>query len=166
MRAGIAFGSNLGDRLGNLQLARKAVMNVSGVFPPILSSPIYETDPVECEAGAAEFLNAVMEFGYEGDPLDLLGKLKEIERSLGRPGDHARNVSRSIDIDFLYVAGVTYHDEHLQLPHPRMHERAFVLMPLADIRPDLVLPDQTQSVQELLASLSRAGKVMRFTEQW
>jgi 2-amino-4-hydroxy-6-hydroxymethyldihydropteridine diphosphokinase len=166
MRAGVAFGSNVGDRLGNMQLARKAVMNVSGVTPPILSSAIYETDPVECEPDAAEFLNAVMEFGYEGAPLDLLHKLRQIERSLGRPADHARNVSRSIDIDFLYLAGVKYQDEELQLPHPRMRERAFVLVPLAEIRPDLVLPDQTQTVQEMLASLSRAGKVMRLTEQW
>jgi 2-amino-4-hydroxy-6-hydroxymethyldihydropteridine diphosphokinase len=166
MRAGVAFGSNLGDRLGSLQLARKAVMNVSGVTPPILSSSIYETAPVDCEPGAKEFLNAVMEFGYEGAPLDLLQKLKQIERSLGRPGDHARNVSRSIDVDFLYVAGVKYQDEALQLPHPRMHERAFVLVPLAEIRPDLILPDQTQTIQEMLASLSQAGKVMRLSEHW
>ena len=84
MRAGVALGSNLGDRFGNLRAARKAIVDLAGVMPPILSSLIYETDPVNCEPGAGKFLNAVVEFGYEGEPADLLRKLKEIESALGR----------------------------------------------------------------------------------
>ena len=101
MRTGVALGSNLGDRLANLHAARKAIVDVAGVEPPILSSAIYETEPVNCEAGAERFLNAVLEFDYEGDPVNLLRKLTEIESVLGRPRDRARNVSRQIDLDLL-----------------------------------------------------------------
>ena len=71
MRTGVALGSNLGDRLANLRAARKAVVDLAGVEPPILSSAIYETEPVDCEPGAEKFLNAVLEFDYEGDPAGL-----------------------------------------------------------------------------------------------
>ena len=99
MRVGIALGSNIGARLANFHAARKVIVNLAGVSGPILSSSIYETEPVDCEPGAAKFFNAVMEFEYDGDPSDLLKKLKAIETSLGRPANHPRNVSRKIDID-------------------------------------------------------------------
>ena len=72
MRTGVALGSNLGDRLGNLRAARKAILALPNVKPPVLSSVIYETEPVGCEPGAEKFLNAVVEFDYEGDPMQLL----------------------------------------------------------------------------------------------
>src|SRR3989442_14370451 len=123
MRAGVALGSNLGDRFGNLRAARKAIVDLAGVMPPILSSLIFETDPVNCEPGAGKFLNAVVEFGYEGEPADLLRKLKAIESALGRPPAHARNISRAIDIDLLYSDNIKIDTEKLQLPHPRIHSR-------------------------------------------
>ena len=166
MRAGVALGSNLGDRFGNLRAARKAIVALAGVMPPILLSSIYETDPVSCEPGAGKFLNAVVEFGYEGDPADLLRKLKEIESVLGRRPAHARNISREIDIDLLYCDNIKIDHEKLQVPHPRMHLRRFVLEPLADIRPDLVLPAQTKTVRELLASLDLSATVVRLTKGW
>ena len=106
-------------------------------------------------------MNAVIEFDYKGDASDLLKLLKGIENSLGRPFDHARNVSRRIDIDLLYLGNETIQSEPLRLPHPRMHQRRFVLQPLNDIRPDLVLPGQTKGVSELLAELGDSGKVVR-----
>jgi 2-amino-4-hydroxy-6-hydroxymethyldihydropteridine diphosphokinase len=166
MRTGVALGSNLGDRLANLSAAREAIMGVPGVASPVLSSAIYETDPVDCEPGAGKFLNAVMEFDYKGDPVDLLKKLAEIEHALGRVRDRARNVSRRIDIDLLYVGQITIDDTQLQLPHPRVHLRRFVLEPLADVRPELVLPRQAKSVSELLAQLPESGKVVRLTGDW
>jgi 2-amino-4-hydroxy-6-hydroxymethyldihydropteridine diphosphokinase len=166
MRAGVALGSNLGDRVGNLRAVRKAIVDLAGAMPPILSSSIYETDPVSCEPGAGKFLNAVVEFGYEGDPADLLRKLKEIESALGRPPTHARNISRAIDIDLLYFDDIEIDNEKLQLPHPRMHSRRFVLEPLADIRPDLVLPAQRKTVRELLASLNQSVTVVRLKNGW
>ena len=166
MRTGVALGSNLGDRLENLRAARKAILGVSSVKPPILSSAIYETDPVDCETGADRFLNAVVEFKYEGDPTSLLYQLIGIERTLGRQRGQPKNFSRTIDIDLLYCGDRKIHDERLQLPHPRMHLRKFVLQPLADIQSELVLPDQTKTVKELLHELEESGKVVRFANEW
>ena len=166
MNAGVALGSNLSDRLQYLRMARRAIGEIEGVTPSVLASAIYETDPVDCEEGAGQFLNAVVEFGYDGEPADLLRELRQIEASLGRPGEHARNVSRKIDLDLLYFGGLTMEEGDLQLPHPRMHLRRFVLQPLADIRPDLVLPGQTGTVRELLASLPPSVRVVRLTNNW
>jgi len=166
MRTAVGLGSNLGDRLGNLRAARKAILGLSTVKPPILSSPIYETDPVDCERGAEKFLNAVVEFDYEGDPANLLEQLSQIEEGLGRRRDHAKNVSRTIDIDLLYCGDRDIENERLHLPHPRMHVRKFVLQPLADIRPDLILRGQKKTVSELLKELGKSGEVIRFAESW
>ncbi|MDQ2825020.1 MAG: 2-amino-4-hydroxy-6-hydroxymethyldihydropteridine diphosphokinase, partial [Verrucomicrobiota bacterium] len=157
---------NLGDRQENFCAARKAIVDLAGVTAPILSSAIYETEPVDCEPGAKSFLNAVLEFDYAGKPADLLKKLKQIENGLGRPSDHFRNTSRKIDIDLLYFGDAKIDDDQLRLPHPRMHLRRFVLAPLADIRPDLILPGQTKPVRELLALLDESAKVLRLTDDW
>ena len=166
MRTGVALGSNLGDRMENLRAARKEIVALAGVTPPILSSAIYETDPMGCEPGAGKFLNAVLEFDYDGDPVELLAELRRIEESLGRARNHLRNVSRKIDIDLLYCGNLKIDSEQLQVPHPRMHLRKFVLQPLAKIRPELVLPDQTKTVRELLAQLGESAKVMRLSDNW
>jgi 2-amino-4-hydroxy-6-hydroxymethyldihydropteridine diphosphokinase len=166
MRTAVGLGSNLGDRLHNLRAARKAILGLSTVKPPILSSPIYETDPVDCERGAEKFLNAVVEFDYEGDPANLLEQLIRIEEGLGRRRDHAKNVSRTIDIDLLYCGDRNIENERLQLPHPRMHLRKFVLQPLADIRADLVLSGQKKSVTNLLEDFGESGEVVRVAESW
>ena len=166
MRTGIALGSNLGDRLVNLRAARQSLVDLANVKPPVLSSPVYETEPVDCEPGAGKFLNAVVEIECDGDPSELLEQLVRVEESLGRERDHARNVSRKIDIDLLYAGDLSVKNERLQLPHPRMHLRKFVLRPLADIRPDLRLPDQTKTARELLAQIKDSTKVMSFAEKW
>ena len=165
MRIGIALGSNLGDRLANLRIAREAVVDLAA-NRSVLASPVYETEPVNCEPGAAKFLNAVIEIEYDGDPTELLEKLIRIEESLGRDRAHARNVSRKIDIDLLYADDLVINNERLQLPHPRMHEREFVLRPLADIRPDLVLSNQSKTVRELLSETGGSVKVVASPEQW
>ena len=166
MRTAIALGSNLGDRLDNLRVARQQISDLTDIQLPVLASAIYETDPVDCEPGAPKFLNAVVEFGYNGDPLQLLKKLKSLEKALGRPREHARNVSRKIDIDLLYIGDMKINDGELELPHPRMHLRRFVLQPLADIRPDLILPGQTKTVRDLLAQLIDACNVVCVRNDW
>jgi 2-amino-4-hydroxy-6-hydroxymethyldihydropteridine diphosphokinase len=166
MRTGVALGSNLGDRLENLRAARKAILGLSNVKLPILSSAIYETDPVGCEPGANKFLNAVVEFNYEGGPTSLLEELIRIEKALGRKRAHPKNVSRTIDIDLLYCGDRKIEDAQLQLPHPRMHLRRFVLQPLAGIRPGLILPGQTQTVDELAAKVENSGEVVPFMDKW
>jgi len=165
MRTAVALGSNLGDRLGNLRAARQAILSLSNVNPPILSSPIYETEPIGCEQGAEKFLNAVVEFDYEGDPTNLLEQFIRIEEALGRRREHSRNVSRTIDIDLLYCGDRNIENERLQLPHPRMHLRKFVLQPLADIRPELVLSGQKKTVSESLRELGKSSEVLRFADE-
>src|SRR5437588_1477279 len=132
MRAGIALGSNLGDRLANLQAARQAISAIPGVSAPIMASPIYETDPLGCERGAQPFLNAVLEVSYSGSPVELFEQLRQVEIALGRPADHTRNVSRTIDVDLLYFGDAVMNTDRLSLPHPRISSRRFVLQPLAD----------------------------------
>jgi 2-amino-4-hydroxy-6-hydroxymethyldihydropteridine diphosphokinase len=166
MRTAVALGSNLGDRLENFRAARSAIGDLSNVKPPILSSAIYETDPVDCEPGANKFLNAIVEFDYEGDPAGLLEQLIQIEEALGRKRGHPTNVSRTIDIDLLYCGDRDVEDERLQLPHPRMHLRKFVLQPLADIQPNLILPGRKKTVNELLQELDESGNVVRFANEW
>jgi 2-amino-4-hydroxy-6-hydroxymethyldihydropteridine diphosphokinase len=166
MRTAAALGSNIGDRLENLRAARKAIFDLANVKPPIISSAVYETEPVGCEPGAGKFLNAVVEFEYEGDPVRLLEQLIQIEEALGRKRDHLQNVSRTIDIDLLYCGDQRINDERLQLPHPRLHLRTFVLRPLGDIRPDLVLPGDKKTVNDLLVGFKDSGGVLRFAENW
>ena len=166
MRTAVALGSNIGDRLENLRAARKTILSLPNVKPPIISSAIYETKPVDCEPGAGSFLNATMEFDYEGDPGRLLQQMIQIEESLGRKRDHSKNASRTIDIDLLYCGDQLISGERLQLPHPRLHLREFVLRPLADIRPNLMLPGQTKTIRALLAEVQRSGEVIRCAEEW
>lgn len=166
MRAGVALGSNLGERLANLRNARKDIAALSGVLPPMRSSAIYETEPVGCEKGAAKFLNAAIEFGYAGEAQELLRALAAIERLLGRSATHARNISRTIDLDLLYFGELEIETAQLQLPHPRLTEREFVLRPLADIRPDLMLPKQSETVGVLLLQFTDTGAVVRVAAEW
>ena len=166
MRTAVTLGSNLGDRLENLRAARSAILRLSDVKPPIVFSALYETEPVDCEPGAEKFFNAVVEFDYEGDPTRLLDELIRAEEALGRRRDHPKNVSRTIDIDLLYCGDRKIEDERLQLPHPRLHLRKFVLQPLAEIRPVLVLPRQAKTVRQLLEELKESSAVFRFMDNW
>lgn len=163
MRAGIALGSNLGDRLAHLTAARERIWALAR--RPFLSSTIYETEAVGCERGAPRFLNAVIEVGYDGAAMDLLSALRAIEAAMGRPGAHPLNASRTIDLDLLYFGGERMETTELILPHPRMARRRFVLQPLADIRPELVLPGQRETVAALLEQLPEEGLV-RAESQW
>ncbi|HZS17093.1 MAG TPA: 2-amino-4-hydroxy-6-hydroxymethyldihydropteridine diphosphokinase [Candidatus Udaeobacter sp.] len=166
MRTAVGLGSNLGNRLENLRTARRRILEIHGVHPPVFSSGIYETEPVNCEAGASKFLNAVIEFEFDGDPIKLLEETSRIEESLGRDRHHAKNVSRTIDIDLLYFGEYQIHNERLRLPHPRMHLREFVLQPLSDIRPDLILPNQRQTIRRLLAQCDPAKGVVPLMKDW
>jgi 2-amino-4-hydroxy-6-hydroxymethyldihydropteridine diphosphokinase len=166
MRTAVALGSNLGDRLENLRAARRQITELTQVQSPLVFSSIYETEPIDCERGAPKFLNAVIEFDYEGDPVRLLEQLSQVEESLGRRRDHPKNVSRTVDIDLLYCGDHQIDNERLQLPHPQMHSRKFVLQPLADIRPHLVLLGQRKTVRELLAESDESGEVVRLINDW
>jgi 7,8-dihydro-6-hydroxymethylpterin-pyrophosphokinase len=95
-----------------------------------------------------------------------LHQLAAIEKQWGRPGAHPKNVSRTLDLDLLYFGELEIETGALRLPHPRIAEREFVLRPLADIRPDLVLPKQTESVSILLLQFPEATAVVRVDLEW
>jgi 2-amino-4-hydroxy-6-hydroxymethyldihydropteridine diphosphokinase len=153
MRFAIALGSNLGDRLQNLREAASRVAALATPGSEVLRSRIYETEPVGCEPGTAPFLNAVMEIEFIGDADALFGHLKDIERDMGRAERRPQNAPRTIDLDILHAGHLVRRDAHLTLPHPRMTARRFVLAPLADIRPELVLPEQDKTIRQLLDEL-------------
>jgi 2-amino-4-hydroxy-6-hydroxymethyldihydropteridine diphosphokinase len=149
---GIAFGSNLGHRLDNLRQGAAAVQRTASVR--ILSaSPVYETAPVNCPDGSGAYLNAVAEIDANLEPHELQRVLQSIEVALGRPSDRELNAPRSLDLDILYIEGLTICDTVLQVPHPRMHQRRFVLQPLSDIRYDLVPTGCSLSVASMLSRL-------------
>lgn len=152
-RVGIALGSNLGERAANLLAAIDGLSAISDPAEPILHAPIYQTEPRFCPPGSPPFLNTVVEISFTDSPLELLEKTRAIEMSLGRLRGTERNAPRTIDIDLLYFGGETLDHPDLTLPHPRIAVRRFVLQPLADIRPDLILPDQQCTVSEILARL-------------
>jgi 2-amino-4-hydroxy-6-hydroxymethyldihydropteridine diphosphokinase len=153
MRAGIAFGSNLGDRLQMLWQARSCLLASPLLGPPYLKSSVYLTSPVDCPDGSDFFLNAVLEAELTGDPAGLLRELRICEEGLGRAARSRRNAPRTIDLDLLYAGDCEINAGGLILPHPRIGERRFVLAPLAEIRPGLILPGQTEIVSRLLEKL-------------
>ena len=164
MRAGLAFGSNLGDRLAHLRLARERVLALPGVSAPVLRSRVYETEPVGSGPDAGAYLNAVLEVEYDGQPIALLDSLQRIEADFGRPSKRPRNAPRTLDLDLLYAGNLVLSNSEVVIPHPRLHLRRFVLTPLADIRPDLLLPGQPHTVAGLLAGLHDLARVELFAE--
>jgi 2-amino-4-hydroxy-6-hydroxymethyldihydropteridine diphosphokinase len=159
MRAGIALGSNVGDRLGNLRRARAEIAALHRGEEPMRCSRIYETEPVDCEPGTPFFLNAAVEIEFEGRPHELLASLRAIEKKFARGENRLRNAPRTLDLDIVFFGSFVLADPALTLPHPRMFERRFVLVPLADIHPELILPGQSETVAQLLAKLPREPRV-------
>jgi len=144
----IGLGSNMGDRVKTLRMAIQR-METLGRIAEV--SSLYETEPV----GYLEqprFLNAVVALDTALAPVDLLGELLGIECDLGRMRSFP-NAPRTLDLDLLMVDNVILDTPELALPHPRLHERAFVLVPLAEVAPKLVHPGSGKSLQELLNSL-------------
>lgn len=168
MRVGIGLGSNLGDRQANLRRARNYLRALPCVDSLRASGPLFATSPVGCGGSAGEFLNSVVEIElpHDADLHRLLAALRGIETALGRPTRHPKNVSRPIDLDILYADATLLETPLLTVPHPRLHQRRFVLAPLAAICPDLVLPGHRQSVAELLATLDDDASVHLVSDTW
>ena len=154
MRTGIALGSNIEPRFAFLQAARRQLDGLHAGSEPVLCSKVYETSPVRCPPGSPFFLNAVLELFVREKPQEVFERLQSIEQTLGRRPSAVRNSPRVIDLDLLYCGDIVLSTPRLSLPHPRIAERLFVLRPLADIRPELILPTFSRSVQELLQELS------------
>ena len=155
MRAGIALGSNLGDRLGHLQAGRRHLLALHNGSGPFLCSKIYESAPVDCPDGSPLFLNASIELSTDLPPLDLLARLQAIEKLSGRSQDHGFHEPRNLDLDLLYLGSLQLSHSTLTMPHRRIPERLFVLKPLKDICPDRILPNQALTIRDLCDILER-----------
>jgi 2-amino-4-hydroxy-6-hydroxymethyldihydropteridine diphosphokinase len=166
MKAGVALGSNLGDRAAHLVAARHHLASLHLGPDHALSSLLYETEPVDCDPGTASFLNAVVEIETLLAPAALLEKLRDFEKRQGRATGRARNSPREIDLDLLYWGDTQLQSPGLTMPHPRLTMRRFVLQPLSDIRPGLVLPGQSLTVAQLLHALPAAPAVRRAADSW
>ena len=141
----LSLGSNIGDREANL---RAALDQLS----PERISPIYETEPVDYH-DQAWFLNLVAEVRTDLFPRQFLAMTQRVERELGRVRTIAKG-PRTIDIDILLFGSTVMHTKELEIPHPRMSERRFVLQPLADLAPELRHPESRRSVREMLDTLA------------
>ena len=137
MRAFVGLGSNLGDRLGHLRRAVLALPDVAAV------SPVYETEPLGGPPGQGPYLNLVVELDTRFGARDLLEVARHLEEDAGRVRAE-RNGPRPLDVDVLLVGDLVVDDADLVVPHPRMWERRFVLVPLADLAPELVPDDAWQ----------------------
>ena len=166
MKAGIALGSNLGDRAAQLAAAKRFLSSLHAGPDAPMCSALYETEPVDCEPNTAGFYNAVVEIESALDQVALLARLRAFEEEQGRATHRAKNSPREIDLDLLYAGDTRTDTPELTLPHPRMTARRFVLQPLADIRPDLVLPGQHLTVAQLVAALPASPAVRLANEAW
>lgn len=139
-RAYVALGSNLGDRAGALLTARVALARRADTHV-MAASRIWETEPVG-PPGQGEYLNAVLVVETTLGARDLLERMLDIERGAGRdrPGESARWGPRILDLDLLIYADEHIDEPGLEVPHPRLHERTFVLEPLCEVAPELVHP--------------------------
>ena len=152
----LALGTNLGDRLVNLRAAINALPPDINV---LAESKIYETPPWGYE-DQPTFLNMAVKCETDLDAASLLKRLKQIEVEVGRV-ESVRWGPRQIDIDILFYDDLILESESLTIPHPRLHERAFVLIPLADIAVDFVHPVLNKTIKELLLNVNQAGIVRR-----
>jgi len=155
----LSLGSNVGDRAKNLQDAMAALPD-SGIALQKVSS-IYETEPVDLRE-QPWFLNCVVEAQTELAPLDLLHALRNIEARMGSKKLVTKG-PRLIDLDILLYANEIIDTPELQVPHPRMHLRRFVLVPLAEIAPRLRLPGTGLTPHQMMARVADKSEVRAFT---
>ncbi len=155
----VGLGSNLGDRAGNLLLAVRGLMEASFVVNKL--SPVYETEPVGMEY-EHKFLNMVAEIHITNiTPTQMMARLLRIEYLLGRT-DKSLKRPRTVDLDILFFGDVKMDTEFLVLPHPRLHERRFVLKPLSKIAPNFMHPTLHKEIVDILAGCSDHSEVKRW----
>lgn len=160
MEVGLSLGANLGNRLLHLQTAKKQIIS-AGKISFITQSPVYETEPVGVSPDDCKlyFLNAVIIIETALPVPELIARFQSVEHELGRRPTRKSNASRPIDIDIIYADNLRIELENIIIPHPRWFKRRFVVQPLSDVRPDLVIPPQTITVHEILRDLSDQHRI-------
>lgn len=155
----VSIGSNLGDRAGNLLLAVRGLMEASFIVTKL--SGIYETEPVEIES-ETNFLNMAAEIRCESiTPSQMMARMLRIEYLLGRK-DKSLKKPRTIDLDLLFYNQEQTESEFLTLPHPRLHLRNFVLVPMCEIAPTFVHPSFQKDIKTLLLESADTSAVNRW----
>ena len=154
-----SLGSNVGDRLAILE---NACDYLADVFGGLHLSQLYETEPVGCPAGSPSYLNACVEVSTDKPPQEVLELCMRIEKELGRERNGVYGAPRTCDIDIIMYGELQLQSPTLTLPHPRAHEREFVLRPLCDIDPQLILPGHSLTVSAMLATLPAGSAVHAF----
>jgi 2-amino-4-hydroxy-6-hydroxymethyldihydropteridine diphosphokinase len=167
IEVGLSLGSNLDDRLANLQAARAAIAALPEVAL-FASAPIYETEPIGVPPEYAQqyFYNTILILGTSLDAHKLFAHLQKIELALGRKRTLRQNTPRVIDIDLIYYNGQTIRSGGLVVPHPRWTKRRFVLQPLADVRDYLVIPGHDRRVRDILAALPPGQTIKKVRTEW
>jgi len=160
----LGLGANLGDCLGQLRGARRGLAATEGI-EVTAASGLYETEPVGGPTGQPNYLNAVLQVETTLAPQALLACCLELEARFGRRRNE-RWGARTLDIDLLLYGALCLETPGLILPHPRLHERRFVLAPLAELAPELRHPVLGRSVRQLLSDLETAGAVTLCTPNW
>ena len=167
MEVGLSLGSNTGDRLAHLKNAKAIILDSPGI---VLAdqSPVYETEPVDVppEFQALNFLNAILIVRTLIPLSQLMRTFQFMEQKIGRVPNTIINAPRPMDIDIIYADGLQVQEQHIVIPHPHWARRRFVLQPLCDVRPDLVIPGQTGTVADVLAALNDPHKVTLFAKKW
>ena len=151
----VALGSNLGDPAQQIRSALRALAALPGTR--LVRQSSFYRNPPEGGADQPEYINAVAQIETGAAPRELLDRLLEIERAHGRVRDHP-NASRTLDLDIALYGERVVREAGLTIPHPRMLERAFVLVPLAEIAPDAIVPGQGRAA-DLAAKLDSSGLV-------
>ncbi len=157
----IALGSNMGDSEDILRRAMDRLAQFTAV--PLSKSSFWQTTPVNCPPGSPPFVNAVVGLvPRTGEtPETLIAKLQAMEKEFGRKPKLIVNEPRRLDLDLIAFANELRNSPTLILPHPRAHQRRFVLQPLNEIAPELILPGQQLTVAQLLARLRSDEKLVR-----
>jgi 2-amino-4-hydroxy-6-hydroxymethyldihydropteridine diphosphokinase len=157
----LSLGSNLGDRIANL---RKALQMLSGAKVEVRRvSGFYRTEPVDL-GSQAWFVNCVAEAATDLMPLQLLRACQSLERALGRRPGISKG-PRPVDIDILLYQSSVVRSAALEIPHPRMASRRFVLIPLREIAPHLRHPVSQRTIPQMLSALADASQVIRLKEE-
>ena len=158
-RAVLSLGSNLGERMDNLQGAVRALADTPDVWVTSVS-PVYETEPVDAPDGSDMFLNAVVLADTTLAATRLMDRALAIEDAFDRERSEVKNAPRTLDVDLIVVGDRRNDDEQLRLPHPRAAERAFVLRPWLDVDPRAEFPDKGP-VADLLSAVGESGIARR-----